>query len=225
MTEQPNEFNTKKQHYLTEKQVLDDLIKEKEKIINIIAALEQDLIEQATATKEKLNVDNFLSADDYVALKQVESGIKTRIEYYNAYKEEIETKIYQQKEALYIEFSHLSAIRKNKLSNEFQSLLDSFSIKQKDILSKLYLLLKASGKITANSELDGYKGSLEYAVKEYLSQHLMSLIDTEMTLEDEFTLPIFIHRTELKTAAQRHLENIEKPISGFQKLIKNTIKG
>ncbi|WKS99032.1 hypothetical protein NYR30_09795 [Gallibacterium salpingitidis] len=53
MTEQPNEFNTKKQHYLTEKQVLDDLIKEKEKIINIIAALEQDLIEQATATKEK----------------------------------------------------------------------------------------------------------------------------------------------------------------------------
>lgn len=212
------EFESKKQQYLSEKHVLDNLIKEKEKIKNIIQALKQEFTEQANKAKAKIGQSSFLSADEYVALKQEETGIKTRIEYYNAYLEELEAKIYQQKEVLYSYLSQATESRKALFFTEFKALLNTFSEVEKETLNKLYFFIKYSGKVTANNLIDGYKGSLEYASKKYLATHILDLLNDEIVLDDKFSLPIFVHSSELKTSAQKHLEQFNTKKTGFEKL-------
>ncbi|UXN37027.1 hypothetical protein N8E87_00550 [Avibacterium paragallinarum] len=223
MENQQHEFQQHKTRYLAEKQALDNLLKEKSKTQNIIAALQQDLIEQANNAENKLEKENFISADDYVALKQAETGIKTRIEYYQAYLEEIDAKIYQQKERLFNEYQQILQIREKALFAEFNALFEHFSTEQKDTLNRLYLLLKYSGKVTANSFDDSYKGTLEYAVKERLLHKIECGINSEIPLDNEWELPLFVNRDELKTLAQKEKESKEQATTktGFKKLIDN----
>ncbi|MFU2060103.1 hypothetical protein ACLSZY_10900, partial [Avibacterium volantium] len=194
MEKPKTEFQQHKTKYLAEKQALDNLLKEKSKTQNIIAALQQDLIEQANNAENKLEKENFISADDYVALKQAETGIKTRIEYYQAYLEEIDAKIYQQKEHLFNEYQQILQMREKSLLAEFNALFENFLNEQKDTLTRLYSLLKYSGVAQPNPLDDSYKGTLEYAVKQMLLNKIEKGINSEIPLDNEWELPIFVNR-------------------------------
>ncbi|MFZ7156713.1 hypothetical protein ACLS0M_08385 [Avibacterium avium] len=224
MEKSKTEFQQHKTKYLAEKQALDNLLKEKSKTQNIIAALQQDLIEQANNAENKLEKENFISADDYVALKQAETGIKTRIEYYQAYLEEIDAKIYQQKERLFNEYQQILQMREKSLLAEFNALFEHFLNEQKDTLTRLYSLLKYSGVAQPNPLDDSYKGTLEYAVKQMLLKKIEKGINSEIPLDNEWELPLFVNRDELKTPTQKHKESFSKEKTGFQKLI-NNLKG
>ncbi|MFZ7108561.1 hypothetical protein [Avibacterium avium] len=223
MEKSKTEFQQHKTKYLAEKQALDNLLKEKSKTQNIIAALQQDLIEQANNAENKLEKENFISADDYVALKQAETGIKTRIEYYQAYLEEIEAKIYQQKETLFTTYQQILQIREKALFAEFNALFEHFLNEQKDTLTRLYSLLKYSGVAQPNPLDDSYKGTLEYAVKQMLLKKIEKGINSEIPLDNEWELPLFVNRDELKTLAQKEKDSKEQATTkkGFQKLIDN----
>lgn len=215
MEEQITQFQQQKKHYLSLKTTLDNYLKEEEKTKNIILALKQDLIEQANNAKNNLQEQNFLSADDYVALKQTETGIHTRIEYYQAYLEELDEKIYQQKEILFNEYHRILKIRNEIFNSEFNALFNTFSTEQKEILDRLYMLLKHSGKI----DNDDSENSIEHLTKKSLATKLMTNINTDCQLEQEWLIPRFIQYYEIKTPAQKEKQKTEN--KGFQKLIDN----
>lgn len=226
MEQSKNTFYQQKEQYLKEKQVLDNLLKEKVKTLNIIAALQQDLEEQVNKAVQKLATENTLfSSDEYVSLKQEETGIKARIEYYNAYLEELDKQIYQEKENLYGQLNKVTKARQKYFLAKFNELFATFSETEKETLSKLYIFIKYSGKVAADSYIDGYKGTLEYAAKDYLLESISRLIDTEIPLDEEFNLPIFVNSSELKTPSQKHLENFNEEEKGFKKLINQLSNG
>ncbi|MEH8109239.1 hypothetical protein [Gallibacterium anatis] len=223
MKEKYSEFKQRKADYLAEKKNLDELYKEKTKTLNIIAAFEQDLAEQARQAHNKLKECNFITADEYIALKQNETGNKARIEYYKAYLEELEDKIYHKKETLFTMRKKAEHFRQEMLTQEFLTLFDTFTTEQKDVLNRLYLLLKYSGMAQPNISIDGYKGTIEFATKTLLFEKIASIINSDMKLDESLLLPHFIEASELKTPAQKHIESYSKDKKGFEKLIENLI--
>lgn len=104
-------FQQQKAGYLALEKELNELQAEKRQAENILAALENELNDSLQRAKDKLNLLNSLSADDYVELKNKDTGLTARIEYYQALIEEIDTKLYDKKAQIYQERERLFYIR------------------------------------------------------------------------------------------------------------------
>ena len=83
-------FQQQRKGYLNrEKEVL-ELTAEKQQTESTFSAFKNELAELIANAQTKLTAAESLTADDYVALKNADSGLKARIEYYQALNEEID---------------------------------------------------------------------------------------------------------------------------------------
>lgn len=219
--QQKTAFQQQKAGYLALEKELNELQAEKRQAENILAALENELNDSLQRAKDKLNLLNSLSADDYVELKSKDTGLTARIEYYQALIEEIDTKLYDKKTQIYQERERLFYIRGAVFSSLADELLNKLIENCKQDLENIYNFLYLSGKFKPNPLLNE-KGTIEYQVTEFIFNSLFKVINKNTPIEPEYTLPNFIEAFKPKNPMRLHVEKYsETEPKGFQKLIHN----
>ncbi|QIM62905.1 hypothetical protein A1D29_06170 [Pasteurellaceae bacterium Orientalotternb1] len=186
---------------------------------NILQALKNELDEMIQRQKNKLAETGELSADEYVELKQKDAGYKARIEYYQALNTELEEKLYQAKDALYLMREKLKQDRGEYLYQQANAMLETlFNDKQAE-LAQIYGYLAQSKRIEP-SYLIGE--TQQKAVMRYLFEQFEKRINTESKLDEILTLssPVLADFCP-KSPTQKHLESFNQNPKGFAALFQN----
>ena len=105
------QFNAVKEAFTTQEKAVVARIAEQAKNSNILDALRKEMSELLDRTKGKLERGETLTADEYVELKQSDTGLKARIEYYEAVAEDFEKLLYDEKVKLFDIQQELISIR------------------------------------------------------------------------------------------------------------------
>ena len=95
------QFNAVKETFTAQERAVVARIAEQAKNSNILDALRKEMSELLDRTKGKLERGETLTADEYVELKQSDTGLKARIEYYEAVAEDFEKLLYDEKVKLF----------------------------------------------------------------------------------------------------------------------------
>ncbi|WP_032092587.1 hypothetical protein [Necropsobacter rosorum] len=215
---QIDEFQNQKAQYLAEKKALDSLIEERTKTLNIIEALKNEIKQNTENARLNLDAKRAFSVDDFIEFKQANTELNARSEYYLALIEELDIKIYNKKEEIYFQRIKLNELRGNIFKQQTEILLTEFISQNKDKLTEIYQKIIFGNIVEGNSFIGGYKGSLEYAAKEYISNKILSGIQTNLPIDDIYSLPTFVKKDEIKTPTQKHKESFNHNPKGFEKL-------
>lgn len=215
---QIDEFQNQKAQYLAEKKALDSLIEERTKTLNIIEALKNEIKQNTENARLNLDAKRAFSVDDFIEFKQANTELNARSEYYLALIEELDIKIYNKKEEIYFQRIKLNELRGNIFKQQTEILLTEFISQNKDKLTEIYQKIIFGNIVEGNSFIDGYKGSLEYAAKEYISNKILSGIQNHLPINDIYSLPTFVKKDEIKTPTQKHKESFNHNPKGFEKL-------
>ncbi|MDH3001778.1 hypothetical protein NMW79_03310 [Pasteurella multocida] len=216
---QLTEFTQQKNIYLQEKQKLDDLITEKQKTENVIQALHNEIEELMQKSKESITQQDGLSMETFIELKQENAGLKARLEYYQAFIEELDCKIYEQKEKLFSIHKELQFMRSEMIYPQAVAELDQLMAENKEKLSKIYRYFVLSGKF----DVDPFYTDLtaEDKTKDFITKQIKQAINTDFTIDEKYSIPCFIHQDEIKSPIKKHQESFDNSPKGFQKLINN----
>ncbi len=215
---QIDQFKTEKNEYLALKTQLDELIKEKEKTLNIIEALKNEIAQNAQDAKASLDMKD-LSVDDYINIKQTDTGLKARIDYYSALYEEFDIKIYNKKEELYSKCNKLIKLRENIFHQKANFLIDEFISQNKDKLNEIFTSVYLSGVAIHNYSYKE-KTNSEY-VLDYINRIINKNINTNLNADKLFFFNYFINKSEIMTPAQRHKAMYDNKSKGFKNLLEN----
>ncbi len=216
---QLTEFTQQKNIYLQEKQKLDDLTTEKQKTENVIQALHNEIEELMQKSKESITQQNDLSMETFIELKQENAGLKARLEYYQAFIEELDGKIYEQKEKLFSIHKKLQFMRSEMIYPQAVAELDQLIAENKEKLGKIYRYFVLSGKF----DVDPFYTDLtaEDKTKDFITKQIKQAINTDFTIDEQYSIPRFIHQDEIKSPIKKHQESFDNTPKGFQKLINN----
>ncbi|MFC0815009.1 hypothetical protein ACFHYJ_07615 [Pasteurella multocida] len=216
---QLTEFTNQKNVYLQEKQSLDDLMAEKQKTESVLQALHNEIEELMQKSKESLTQQNGLSMETFIELKQENAGLKARLEYYQAFIEELDGKIYEQKEKLFSIHKKLQFMRSEIIYPQAVAELDQLMAENKEKLSKIYRYFVLSGKF----DVDPFYTDLtaEDKTKDFITKQIKQAINTDFTIDEQYSIPRFIHQDEIKSPVKKHKESFDNTPKGFQKLINN----
>ncbi|MDO5055144.1 MAG: hypothetical protein Q4D86_07480 [Pasteurella oralis] len=219
INQQLTEFTNQKNVYLQEKQSLDDLMAEKQKTESVIQALHNEIEELMQKSKESITQQNGLSVETFIELKQENTGLKARLEYYQAFIEELDGKIYEQKEKLFSIHKKLQFMRSEMIYPQAVAELDQLMAENKEKLSKIYRYFVLSGKF----DVDRFYTDLtaEDKIKDFITKQIKQAINTDFTIDEQYSIPRFIHQDEIKSPMKKHQESFDNTPKGFQKLINN----
>lgn len=186
---------------------------------NILQALKNELDEMIQRQKNKLAETGELSADEYVELKQKDAGYKARIEYYQALNTELEEKLYQAKEALYLMREKLKQDRGEYLYHQANAMLETLFNEKQAELAQIYGYLAQSKRIEPS---DMMGETQQKAVMRYLFEQFEKRINTESKLDETLTLssPVLADFSP-KSPTQKHLESFNQNPKGFAALFQN----
>lgn len=186
---------------------------------NILQALKNELDEMIQRQKNKLAETGELSADEYVELKQKDAGYKARIEYYQALNTELEEKLYQAKEALYLMREKLKQDRGEYLYQQANAMLETLFNEKQAELAQIYGYLAQSKRIEPS---DMMGETQQKAVMRYLFEQFEKRINTESKLDETLTLssPVLADFSP-KSPTQKHLESFNQNPKGFAALFQN----
>ncbi|HDR1003338.1 TPA: hypothetical protein ACY37E_001214 [Pasteurella multocida] len=218
INQQLTEFTQQKNIYLQEKQILDDLIAEKQKAESVIQALHNEIEELMQKSKESLTQQNGLSMETFIELKQENAGLKARLEYYQATIEELDCKIYAQKEKIFFTFNQLKTMRSAIIYPQAITALEQLIAQNKEKISEIYCYLELSDEFTPSLYSDE---STEDKVKTFITNQIKQAINTDFTIDEQYSIPRFIHKDEIKSPIKKHQESFDNTPKGFQKLIHN----
>ncbi|MDA5621519.1 hypothetical protein [Pasteurella multocida] len=218
INQQLTEFTNQKNVYLQEKQSLDDLMAEKQKTESVLQALHNEIEELMQKSKESLTQQNGLSMETFIELKQENAGLKARLEYYQATIEELDCKIDAQKEKIFFTFNQLKTMRSAIIYPQAITALEQLIAQNKEKISEIYCYLELSDQFTPSLYSDE---STEDKVKTFITNQIKQAINTDFTIDEQYSIPRFIHKDEIKSPIKKHQESFDNTPKGFQKLINN----
>ncbi|TCT13719.1 hypothetical protein EDC51_1115 [Bibersteinia trehalosi] len=211
-------FNEQKAKFHEQEKAVIAVQAELDKAKAILEALENERAEFLQNQKAKLTDVSTLSADEYVELKNKDSGLKARIEYYQALIVDLENKRYDTQETLFQTQTELKRERTSifikSAEKQFTDLIEETRGKWQEI----FTLLRYSGHFKQNPALS--TKTEEQAILEYLSEKVLDAIPTDGTIAEEWK----IHSEQLnefmpKTPAKKHAENHQEQPKGLADLI------
>lgn len=186
---------------------------------NILSALQNELSEIIQRQKTKLEETGELSADEYVELKQQDAGYKARIEYYQALNSELEERLYQAQENLYLIHQQLNEEWGKYLYHQANVMLEALFNEKQAELAQIYGYLAQSKRIEPSS-LTGE--TQEQAVMRYLMEQFEKRIPTDSKLDDELNISTqLLVDFSPKTPAERHKQSLDKTPKGLAALMQN----
>lgn len=210
------QFNAVKETFTTQEKAVVARIAEQAKYSNILDALRKEMSELLDRTKGKLERGETLTADEYVELKQSDTGLKARIEYYEAVAEDFEKLLYDEKVKLFDIQQELISIRERICYSQASEKIKSFFDKNQEELNEIFNLLYFSGDFTPSLYSDETKDDLIIShLQKTLSKSLSLKVKTpeEMTIYSEH-----LANFERKTPTQLHLERFQPP-KGLSRLL------
>lgn len=216
-------FNQHKAKFHEQEQVIVKVQAEISKNDNILKALKNELNEIISRSKEKMANNQMLSADEYVELKQQDSGLKARIEYYEALAHDLTAKLETEKEVLATLKDKLEHIRRGIFNTKAEEIMQSiFATHQKE-LSQLYMYLKHSYEFPLNEHLVVLDKQQE--ILAFICDKMKNHINTDEAIPAEFSLySVHLANYEAKSPARKHREaHTETAKNGLNHLINNLI--
>lgn len=196
--------------------------KEQTKNANILEALKQELSELLQRTQSKLERGETLTADEYVELKQSDTGLKARIEYYEALAEDLENLVYNERKKL-LDIQRKTIVIRSELTEKIaeQKFIDFFK-KNGAELQEIFNLFCITGNYGGYTKEFDYFEPTSKAVKD----HLRTLLDKVLTSnynipEDLSVFSIYLENFEEIRPTLKHKESFNKKEKGLNALIKN----
>lgn len=172
-------------------------------------ALQYELQQNKAKSKEHLTAVNTLSLDEYLTLKQEDTGFKARIDYYTAVLEDLDEKYYQIKVELYKERTQLYQLRAEIFKQLINPLCDEIIEKIKPEMSDLYTYLALSGdKEPVNT----------------IKLKIAQAIDTDKPIDEFYKFRNLTGSFEPKRPTQLHAESFNQQAKGFERLFNNIYK-
>lgn len=195
------------------------VIDEYRKAKAILEALQNEKEEYIARQKEKLASTGEMTADEYVELRNKETGLNARIEYYTALLVDLDEKLYQSQEKLHDLQRDLKFIRSGILFDKANELLQEIIEREKEHLSDLFTLLHLSDKMEphpASNETEKDK------ILSFIKSSIIQQINTDKPLDTEYS----VHSEQLKgfvwkSPARKHREKFEPKKTGLEQLLNN----
>lgn len=214
------QFNEQKAKFHEQEEAVLAVQTELNKAKNILEALKNEKAEFVARQKEILADNGTLSADEYVELKNKNSGLEARVEYYQALIVDLENKLYSEQDALLGQQWKLKQIRGKILSNKAEVLFNEFIQQNKDTLAEIYSCLLHTGEFKQNRNFTEL--TEEQAIIKYLKQKIAAQIKTDFPLDNELKLysaQLANFKPKMPTAL--HKEKFLAPKTGLAELINN----
>lgn len=202
-------FNEQKAKFYEQEKAVLATQTELDKARNILEALENEKAEFIARQKEKLAENGTLSADEYVELKNKNSGLEARIEYYQALIVDFKNKLYSEQSLLFKQQGELKQIRSKLLSDKAELLFNQFIQQNEETLAEIYSCLFHTGKFKQDRNLT--EKTEEQAIIEHLNQQIARKIKTDLPLNKELhiysaQLANFIQKTPTELHKEKYIE-------------------
>lgn len=215
MTQQPTaeelqaKFDALKGDFHAQETAVEARQKEQTKNANILEALKQELSELLQRTQGKLERGETLTADEYVELKQSDTGLKARIEYYEALAEDLENLAYNERKKLFDIQQQLIEIRSEICDLQASKRIKAFNDKNAKELAEIFALLFLTGKYTAppDAEMTDQEATLlhlEKAIGDFIYISYRKFMPEKLKLYSPH-----LNGFQPKRPTQIHLEQFE----------------
>lgn len=204
-------FDTLKGDFHAQETAVEARQKEQTKNANILEALKQELSDLLQRTQSKLEQGETLTADEYVELKQSDTSLKARIEYYEALAEDLENLVYNERKKLFDIQQELIIIRSRICDLQASERIQKFNEKNAQELAEIFALLFLTGKYTAppDSEITDQESTLLYlekAIGDFIYISYRKFMPEKLKLSSPH-----LSEFEPKRPTQIHLEQFEAP--------------
>ncbi|MDD0823095.1 hypothetical protein PTQ27_01225 [Mannheimia sp. AT1] len=215
---QLEKFNEQKAKFHEQEKAVLAIQTELDKAKNILEALKNEKAEFVARQKEKLAEVGTLSADEYVELKNKNSGLDARIEYYQAILVDLENKLYDEKEEMFSIQAEAKRIRSHIFIEQAEQLFSEIMEENQAKLAEIWACLEHSGTINPTQ----YTGNATQSdlILHHLVEKFKSAMPKEGNISEEYklyssTLTGFTPKSPL---AKQKEDRMEKP-KGLSALI------
>ncbi|UKH19989.1 hypothetical protein [Actinobacillus pleuropneumoniae] len=218
-------FSEQKAKFLAQETIVEKAEAEELKNNNLLEAFQNELNELALRTKSKISQGETLTADEYVELKNADSGLKARIEYHKSAAVDLSNNTYQAKSKLLELKNQANLTRQKIVKSEAEKLINEVIEKNKDVLSKIFTLLSFSGDFE-ETELDRMTDETKSKkILAYMQKSIINAIDENQRIDVELSLySAKLTGFKEKSPMVIHRESFEQP-QGIKALINQLIEG
>lgn len=204
MEQLQQKFTALKERFSEQEQIIKNKLNEQEKNSKLLKAFREEANELISRAKTKMENCETLSVDEYVEFKHADSGLKARIEYYEAVGNDLNNEIYLLKESLFILQRNMKAVRSEITEKIATQKLDKFISDNQTLLGELFSLLYYSEKFKPNELSFEEESDL---IINHLKQKIGSAIPKNYNIEESLnTSSSLLLDFELKTPIKKHRE-------------------
>lgn len=222
MQQLQEKFDHLKTKMTVQEKVIEELLIKKEKNLELLNAFRNEKSEMLATIKKQQEKGETLTADQYVEARNASTGLKARIEYHEAYNDDLENSIYDEKESL-LNLRREAAIIRSELAERMaKQKFTDFCQKHNSELQEIFNLFC----ITNN--YGGYIRSLDHyePVSKAVKDHLRNLFDEVFENNYSVPEPLSIHSSYLDDfeeirPTKKHKERLIKTETGLKALIDN----
>lgn len=222
MEQLQQKFTALKERFSEQEQIIKNKLNEQEKISKLLKAFREEANELISRTKTKMENGETLTVDEYVEFKHADSGLKARIEYYEAVGNDLNNEIYLLKESLFILQRDMKAVRSEITEKIATQKLDKFISDNQTLLGELFSLLYYSEKFKPNELSFEEESDL---IINHLKQKIGSAIPKNYNIEESLnTSSSLLLDFELKTPIKKHREKFTSTKNkGLNELLTATV--
>lgn len=211
-------FNEQKAKFHEQEKVVIPVKTELGKAKAILEALENEREEFLKEQKAKLADIGTISADEYVELKSKDSGLKARIEYFQALIVDLENQLYNSQEKLYLIQRELKATRQHIFIQQADKLFNELMVENKEKWQEIFALFSYSGHFKQDRSLTDK--TEEQAILEYLSDKFVDRIPTDGKIAEEWQIySVQLEGFAPKSPIKMHHDKFKEQPKGLADLI------
>lgn len=201
-------FTALKERFSEQEQIIKNKLNEQEKNSKLLEAFREEANELISRTKIKMENGETLTADEYVELKNADTGLKARIEYHEAVGNDLNNEIYLLKESLFILQQKMNVVRSEITEQIATQKLDKFISDNQTLLGELFSLLYYTGKFKPNEISFEEESDL---IINHLKQKIGSAIPQNYNIEESLkTKSPLLLDFKLKTPTAKHREQFSQ---------------
>lgn len=220
-------FEKLKQEFIYQQEKVEQIKEEQDLVIRTIKALKNDLEEKINNVKAEYKSKTFISSVNYKTIKLEADSIKSEIDYNNAYLEELNNKLYNERLELFELYKNLRKEKSNLLTTIAEEKINAlFNDKAKE-LEEIYTLLFNGLELEfLDRDLAGnYHDTKEVAILNYIKERLFKNLNKNKILNDDYAFDYKDKDFVPKRPTQIHKEKFEQNKIGFEKLINDLTEG
>ena len=211
-----DEFNRQKADLMSLDEELKLLEGKQAKNKATLSAVNNESESKLAEIKAKFETTKELTLDDYTESQKIKVELKSRADFFNAIGEELEAKIYSQREQVFNTRNRLLEVRKKLILSYGEALADEFIQQHRAQIALFKSLIISGVSYDPVTEKDG-----KDVFNEMLTQKLAAVKES---LPDEFKLPALNLDSDWKpkTPTEIHLEQFQpQEEKGFKRLLNN----